>query len=55
LVYGAISDMDDLKANLAENAVPELILTATFDDYDEFLSQRRTLMAKKIRHYYEGL
>lgn len=55
LRYGAITELDDLKANLAENAVPELILTATFDDYEEFLRQRRVLMANKIKDYYEAL
>ncbi len=55
LKYGAITELDDLKENLAENAVPELILTATFDDYEDFLEMRRGMMANKIKDYYMGL
>jgi hypothetical protein len=53
--YGAIADMDVLKANLAANCIPEMIFGMDESDFDEFLNARRQLMAQKIRHYYEGL
>jgi hypothetical protein len=53
--YGAIADMDVLKANLAANCIPETIFGMNESDFDEFLNARRQLMAQKIRHYYEGL
>lgn len=53
--YGAIADMDVLKANLAANCIPETIFGMDESDFDEFLNARRQLMAQKIRHYYEGL
>lgn len=55
LKYGGITDVDDLNANLRANCIPESIFTMTHDDYDAFLLERRKLMARKIRQYYEGL
>ena len=54
-VYGAISNMDDLKKNMAENCIPEGFINMTVDDYDDFLKQRRVLMAKKIKDFYYSL
>lgn len=53
--FGAITDEDTLKKNLSENCIPELILSADFDQYEAFLHERRKLMADKIRKYYESL
>lgn len=53
--YGAITDMDTLKTNLAANCVPEAIFGMDEAGFDEFLKARRLLMAGKIRAYYEGL
>jgi hypothetical protein len=53
--YTAISDMDQLRLNMTENAIPESVFTATADDYDAFLSDRRKLMALKIKDYYNSL
>ena len=53
--YGGITDMDDLKANLAENCVPETIMDMDIFDYQVFLDTRRTMMAQYIREYYESL
>ena len=53
--YGGITDMDDLKANLAENCVPEEFMNMDIFDYTVFLDMRRTQMARYIREYYEGL
>ena len=55
LKYGAIADENTLKANLAANSVPEAIADMDVAQFDEFLKQRRELMAKKVRSYYEGL
>ena len=53
--YGGITDMDDLKANLAENCVPEAFMDMDIFDYQVFLDTRRTMMAQYIREYYESL
>jgi len=53
--YGGITDMDDLKINLAENCVPEAFMDMNVFDYQGFLDTRRTLMAQYIREYYESL
>ena len=55
LKVGEITQLDDLNANLAENAIPALIYDVTADNYFEFLVARRQLMAKAIRDYYENL
>lgn len=52
---GGIDNYDDLKKNLAENCIPETLSTMTADDYNDFLEQRRIMMAKLIRHYFESL
>lgn len=53
--YGGITDLDELKANLAENCIPNAILTDETLDYDSFLEQRRKLMAAKIQSYFKTL
>lgn len=53
--YGGITDMADLKANLAENCVPEGFMDMDIFGYQAFLGTRRTLMAQYIREYYESL
>jgi len=55
LKYGGISSLDELHQNLQANCVPESIFTMTLDHYDEFLKQRRKLMAEKMREYYFSL
>ncbi len=55
LKYGNIADPDILKENLKSNCIPVSILNMDFNDYDEFLLERRKLMAKKIRDYYYKL
>lgn len=52
---GNISDMDVFKKNLEENCLPEEVINMTAKDYESFLAQRRTLMAKLIERYYKGL
>lgn len=53
--YGGINDAEDLKKNLEENCVPEYFKTMDYTGYQEFLKQRRMLMAAYIKKYYFGL
>lgn len=55
LKYGGISSLEELYANLQSNCIPESVLTMTIDNYDDFLKERRKLMAAKMREYYFGL
>lgn len=52
LEVGTIADITDLKENLAINCIPENIFSMSHVDYENFLLQRRKLMAKKIKNYY---
>lgn len=52
---GSIMNEADLRANLAINCIPEDVFDMDYTRYAEFLEKRRTLMAAKIRKYYEGL
>ena len=53
--YGAINTLDDLYRNMEENCIPRSFVDMTIDNYDEFLKERRKLMAKKLKEYYESL
>ena len=53
--FGDIADQGALLSNLEANCIPEGIFDMSADDYEDFLAQRRVLMAKKIRNYYESL
>jgi hypothetical protein len=55
LKYGAIDSYDELLGNLQTHCIPESIFSTTINDYPAFLTERRRLMAHKIRRYYEGL
>lgn len=55
LTIGNITDMDALKENLEQNAIPESVVHMTVQDYDSFLEQRRNLMAKLMERYYKNL
>jgi len=52
---GNISDSALLAENLAENCIPNNIYTMDISSYDEFLMERRKLMAALIEKYYKGL
>lgn len=52
---GGISDCESLKSNLHAHCIPEGIEDYGVDDYEQFLTERRLLMAKKIRNYYKSL
>ena len=55
LTLGEIRDREDLARNLAENAVPSFIASVDAGSYEEFLRERRKLMAVTIRDYYQKL
>ena len=56
LIYGDIKDMDVLRANLEAHCIPEgTEKEKSVQDYDNFLQERRSLMATKIRNYYQKL
>lgn len=43
------------ETNNRENAIPEEIVDYDFHNYSDFLNQRRHLMAKKMREFYENM
>ena len=51
-VYGAITKLNQIKDNFAMHCVPEGMENKTIEHYEEFLQERRKLMAKKIKKYY---
>ncbi len=52
---GNLKTEEAVKKNLADNCIPLDIKNWTFKNYEEFLLQRRKLMANKIRDYYSKL
>jgi hypothetical protein len=55
LKYGRIHSADTLLANFRMNAVPESVFEMELPHYEDFLAQRRRLMAAKMRAYYFSL
>ncbi len=55
LKYGGIKDLDDLMRNMKENCIPSSIFDMTHENYQDFILERRSLIAKKIRKYYESI
>tara|TARA_Y100001933_G_scaffold155002_1_gene153258 strand:- start:830 stop:2626 length:1797 start_codon:yes stop_codon:yes gene_type:complete len=55
LKYGALTDKNDLLKNLNENCIPESVFSMTIENYQDFLIERRRLIAKKIKDYYYSL
>lgn len=53
--YGAINSLDDLYKNMEENCIPRSFIDMTIDNYEDFLKERRKLMAQKLKQYYESL
>lgn len=53
--YGGISDEAELRANLHSHCIPEEIFGVLADDYEGFLSERRLLMAARIKEYFATL
>ena len=53
--FGDIADPEALRSNLEANCIPEGIFEMEAADYEDFLAQRRQLMAKKIERYFKSL
>jgi hypothetical protein len=53
--YGGITNEADLRANLRASCVPESMLDGSIPDYEEFLEERRRLMALKTKAWFETL
>lgn len=53
--YGGITVEKELLANLAAHCLPESLVCGDVPEYEEFLRQRRVMMAKKIRTWFESL
>ena len=53
--YGGITDPKELRANFRMNCIPESLLEGSIPDYGDFLTERRRLMALKIKTWFEAL
>jgi hypothetical protein len=54
-VYGGIVESKDLLGNFAMHCIPTGMEQKNIDDFEDFLQERRKLMALKIRDYYQML
>jgi hypothetical protein len=54
-VYGVITSIEQLEENLKRNCLPSSIDEYEFDNYEQFLANRRLAMAEKIKAYYYAL
>ncbi len=54
-IYGGITDVSDLLRNLEENCIPASITSMDISSYNEFLAERRRLMASRLKQYYFSL
>lgn len=52
---GSIVDGEILEENLKANCIPTGFKNMTVENFDEFLKERRKLMANKIKEYYYSL
>lgn len=53
--YGGITDATELRANLRMSCLSESLLDGGIPTYDDFLEERRKLMAQKIKVWFEAL
>lgn len=53
--YGGITDKAELAANLETNCIPAAMLDGEVKDFEDFLDERRKLMALKIKAWFEVL
>ena len=53
--YGGITILADMAANLRTHCLPESLLDGEIPTYDDFLEERRRLMALKIKKWFEVL
>jgi hypothetical protein len=52
---GGIVDIKELKRNLEMHCIPDRVESMSADNYEDFLIERRKLMAQKIRSYFNAL
>jgi uncharacterized protein with ParB-like and HNH nuclease domain len=55
IIYGNITELECLLQNMETNCIPNSIVDMDSSNYEEFLMQRRHLMAKKIKGFYKAL
>lgn len=53
--YGGITDRDELIKNLQMNCIPETMLDGDIKEFNEFLNERRKLMALKVKTWFHSL
>jgi hypothetical protein len=53
--YGGITNREELIANLRMSCLPQSLIEGVIPAYDDFLEQRRKLMALKIKTWFETL
>ena len=53
--YGGITEEEQMRENLRMHCLPETMLDGDIPSYDDFLEQRRRLMAQKIKSWFEVL
>lgn len=53
--YGGITTIEEMQSNLRMSCLPDGLLDGEIPSFDDFLEQRRKLMAQKIKTYFEGL
>lgn len=53
--YGNLTTRDELAANLRMSCLPESLLDGEIPPYDDFLAERRRLMAQKLKSWFEAL
>jgi hypothetical protein len=53
--YGGITAAGEMKANFRMNCLPERMLDGEIPGFDDFLNERRKLMALKIKSYFGTL
>lgn len=53
--YGGITDKNIMLTNFAANCVPASMLNGGVPEYEDFLAERRRLMALKIKQWFEVL
>jgi hypothetical protein len=54
-LYGGITELEQLQNNLKQHAIPPGVLNGHQMSYDEFLTERRRLMAAKLQQYFRVL
>lgn len=54
-MYGGITDIDEMRENLRVHCVPVETLDGEIPDYNDFLEERRRLMALKMKQWFEAL